>query len=149
VKDHDHDWSVPGTALELTFTIDFWQGPTDAIVQCGQCGDFALLRLLHWSDRNLSKRIFVVAALPEAAVGIFLRNMRSDYCDLSRHKAEVDSLLATAESPSGVIEADVPGLEVIACHGTEVMQGRPVKSWRDVAPDESDPHWLELIDSHT
>lgn len=150
MTDHRHTWCLPGNSLDIVFTIDDWQGPTDALVRCTACDGcegcetIALLRLLHWSGPRLTKRIFAVSPLPDSAVSVFLRNMRSDYCDLHRHQAEVDALIATAEATSDVIVVDVAELRVLARHDPEVMRGRPL-SWRQSAPDESDPYWLDLL----
>lgn len=144
MTDHQHDWCAPGNALDLTFTIDFWQGPTDALVRCSRCGAFALLRLLHWSGPNLRTRVYALSELPARAVTVFLRNMRSDYCDLGRHQAEVDALIATAGPVSDVLVVDAASLRTLAHHDADVMRDRVV-SWRRSTPDETDPHWLELV----
>lgn len=143
-----HDWRTPGKSLDAVFVIDDWQGPTDLVVQCRECRAYALLRLLHWSGRNLTTRIFAVAGLDTQAMGIFLRNMRSDYCDLSRHGAETAMLMATASPLSCGVILRVPELIVLA--SLDVMElGEPsLRSWRDQAPDEKNAAWLAVLQHH-
>lgn len=128
------------------FVIDDWQGPTDAVARCVHCGTYTLLRMLHWGGRNLSRRIFATAPLPAAAVEVFLRNMKSAYCDLSRHQAETDALAATAEPVDGGVIVTVPEMAVIARLPRDELGETRIRSWREETPDERDPFWNAIIE---
>ena len=143
-----HDWQRQGAHCNVIFVIDDWQGPTDAIVQCGGCDACALLRMLFWQGRNLSTRIFAAAGLDSDSVAIFLRNMRSAYCDLSRHSAETGALIATAGPVDCGLVARVPDMEVLAPLTAADLGKFTLSSWRDQAPDEADPFWLALLSRH-
>ena len=149
MTDCTHDWLQTGSSLAAAFVIDEWQGPTDFVVRCTGCGTYALLRLLHWSGRNLATRIFSVAYLDSQAMEIFLRNMRSDYCDLSRHSAETAMLVATASPLSCGVILRVPELEILASLDLAELGNQPARSWRDQAPAENDPRWLEVLQQHS
>lgn len=148
MKKCTHDWSIPGSELKPVFVIDDWQGPTDAIVRCQACGAYVLIRLLHWSGRNLATRIYALASLDDDAVHIFLRNMKSAYCDLSRHGAETDMLIATATGIDGGVILQVPELRVRSRLEAAELGDRKIVSWRSEAPDETDSHWLAILSNH-
>jgi len=141
----NHDWERQGAPLTVAFTIDSWQGVTDAIVRCTGCGAWALLRLLHWSGRNLSTRIFAVSALDNQAVTVFLRNMKSDYCDLERHRAEVEALTSTAGPVSRVVVTRMPEMHVTASLEPSGIGAFSIASWRSRPPREDDPLWQGVL----
>ena len=99
---------------------------TDCMVQC-DCGQYALLSMLDWSGPRLERRIYAVSALPDEPAAVFLRNMRSDYCDLTRKAHEVAALYASADAVSAVLAAEVPQLTVLATEEATVR--RPL--WRE------------------
>lgn len=140
-----HDWDAAGRQLTVVFTIDGWQGATDAIVRCAGCGTPALLRLLHWSGRNLGTRVFAVSGLDSREVDVFLRNMKSDYCDLERHRAEVDALMATTGPVSRVIIARVPEMRTLASIDPSTLGTLSIASWRNRPPREQDPFWQAVL----
>lgn len=143
-----HDWQRADTKLDVQFVLDQWQGPTDAVVRCGVCGEVALLRLLHWSGRNLCTRIYALASIDSAAFAVFVRNMRSASCDLSRHGAEVQALMATAAPVSEGLIVLVPEMQVLATLDLGEIGKIAIKSWRDIAPVENDPRWLAILSRH-
>jgi len=140
-----HDWERQDRPLAVAFTIDSWQGATDAIVRCAGCGAYALLRLLHWSGRNLSTRIFAVSGLNNPAVTVFLRNMKSDYCDLERHRAEVEALTSTAGPVSRVVVTRMPEMHVTASLEPSGIGAFSIASWRSRPPREDDPLWQGVL----
>lgn len=148
MTDCRHTWLRQGELLEPAFIIDDWQGPTDAVVRCRDCGHFMLLRLLHWRGRNLATRIFALADLDDQAVTVFLRNMKSAFCDLSRHGAEADMLIATASAITGGVILEAPQLHVLAPLGTAELGNPKLESWRKQAPDPDDPKWLAVLSAH-
>lgn len=131
--DCTHSWSEPGPQ-RVAFTIDAWQGLTDGLIQCAACGQYAVVNLLDWGGRNLRFRIFSVASAESKTASVFLRDMNSDYCDLSRHQAEVNALLAATEQPSLLILASVPGVNVIK--SLPVAERNPEPGfWRESIPN--------------
>ena len=123
---HIHDWLRLEATLEVRCEIDGDNGITDAVIVCS-CGQHALINLLDWTGPRLARRVFSVSLLGADPVGVFLRNMRSDYCDLTRKAAEVAALAATAEGAAAVLAADTPELRVLAVEQTAVR--RPF--WRE------------------
>jgi len=95
-NDCHHDWLVSGEPLNPCFTIDFWQGLTSGLVKCEACQQYNLLHLQAWQGRNLRDRIYSCAPLLNSSAAVFLRNMNSDYCDLTRKQQEVDALIVSA-----------------------------------------------------
>lgn len=148
MNDCRHDWLRQEANLTPVFIIDEWQGPTDAIIQCAACGRFALLRLMHWSGRNLLTRIYGLADLDNNAVSIFLRNMKSAYCDLSRHGAETDMLVATASPITGGVIVKAPEMRVLSHLDASELGQRRMDSWRHRSPDPADPAWLAVLEEH-
>jgi hypothetical protein len=140
--DCTHSWSEPGPQ-RVAFTIDAWQGLTDGLIQCATCGQYAVVNLLDWGGRNLCFRIFSVALAGSSTASVFLRNMNSDYCDLSRHQAEANALLAATERPCRLILAGVPGLNVITSR--PVVERKPEPTfWRESIPNGET--WFPLFD---
>lgn len=141
--DCGHDWR--DEPVDIVLTIDACHGPTDALVKCPRCGQYYLLRLLHWQGPRLALRIFALATLPADSVTVFLRNMRSDYCDLSRHQAEVDALMAIAEPVSRISVIDMDQMRVVTDLPRAEAGKLDIKSWRRQAPREDDPRWRALL----
>ena len=83
--------------LKITFELDSWHGITDGIFECQHCHQFLILEMVDWSGEDQAIRIYMTAPVETAVVNVFLRNARSDYCDLTRHGQEVDALLAHAQ----------------------------------------------------
>ncbi len=123
---HVHTWDEVGAHLAVAFTIDAYGGVTDAVIEC-DCGRHALLNLLDWLGPNLDKRVYAVSESSTEATAVFLRNMRSDYCDLTRKAAEVNALAAAASPVTRVLGLRLPALQVIA-----TMQANPRRPiWRE------------------
>jgi hypothetical protein len=125
-----HCWCDQGK-LNITFTIDDWQGPTDALVRCTLCGTTAFLNVIDWAGKNLSSRVFSLSLLPNSAVQVFMRNMRSDYCDLERHRAEVEALITTRRAAESIVLTR--DLQVVSIQ--PVTSRKPkLAAWRDDLP---------------
>lgn len=143
-----HDWQRVGTRLQVVYSIDDWQGVTEAVVCCSACQAHALIRMLHWRGRNLATRVFSLAPLPAQVVSVYLRNMKSAYCDLTRHAAESTALFAAAGDLTGGVIVEVPDMLIIGVLGPEELGGRRPRSWRDQPPDEKDPFWASVLAQH-
>ena len=121
--------------------IDDWLGPTLAIIRCRGCNQYALIHLLAWSGKNLSKRIFAVRELSEATVATYLANISRDYCDLTRKESETQALLQAALEPGCLILVDVSTLQIIGAQTTTNIERKPRYSdWQEIKADHWD-HW--------
>lgn len=127
---------MEGATLRIHYVLDADNGVTDAIVACS-CGQYALLNLLDWTGPGLARRVFSVSLLQDKPVRIMLRNLRSDYCDLSRKHAEIAALCATADRVGVVLAADVPELRVRAVERACVR--RPL--WREDLATPGETGW--------
>lgn len=85
-----------GEHLDFQAVIDHWQGVTAGLFLRSDSGELALAWLIAWDGPRLSERVYAVADVPSENARVYLRNMRSDYCDLGRHQAETDALIASA-----------------------------------------------------
>lgn len=129
--------------------LDDWLGPTLAIIQCHGCHQYALIHLLAWSGKNLSKRIFAVRELPAAIVATYLRNISRDYCDLTRKVSETDALLQAAAKPDHLILVETPSFRVDGVQTTINLERSPrYQDWQEIkAADWC--HWETLLrDQH-
>lgn len=142
-----HDWLQAGVRPTLTLTIDAWQGSTDAVLTCQQCGGHAIMRLVHWHGRNLDHRVFAIYDLPAHAAAVFLKDMGTGYCDLSRHQAELNALLGAAGPARALITMSMAQGSIGRVFDSSALAGRKVRSWRDDPPVENDPHWLALFNA--
>ena len=138
---HLHDWLVTGAVLDVAFELDAHNGVTDAILRCRGCGQYGLLGLLDWASPKLTCRVYAVAELSAEPVAVFLRNMRSEFCDLTRKSAEHAALCATAEPANVVIAAEVPALAVLASQQARVR--RP--AWREDLLRPGESGWLQRL----
>ena len=120
-----HAWNCVGETLPLVFVIDAHDGVTDAIAECS-CGQHALLNLLDWAGKHLQERVYTVSELATEPARVFLRNIRSDYCDLTRKAAEVEALGVAASAVSAVLGLSLPDLRVVATEKAHTR--RPI--WR-------------------
>ena len=127
-----HTWSQTGSQLSFSYTIDYWQGATTGLVQCTDCRNMALIHLQAWSGTNLTRRVYSVALLNQRVAQTFLRNMRSDYCDLSRKASEVDALISVANPVETVLLVD--GQTVIRILATETSPPTGYHAWREALP---------------
>lgn len=111
------------------------------LVQCRDCGSPAILQLLAWRGARLKERVYSIAELPEDATEVFLRNMQSAYCDLTRQSHEVEALINL-----GVIKQigcfELPELLCRDIHTyTEPVRHPP---WEEIL--DGDPTWWTYFD---
>lgn len=142
-----HDWLEPGATLNVEFTIDSWQGPTEAIVACNGCGSYALLRLVYWCGSALATRCYALSLMAPQPVRTFLRDMGTPYCDLARHEAELAALYSVAAPVSRIVVAVVPGMKVLASHDSSVLPDFKIMPWRQLRAETQDSRWRALIPS--
>jgi hypothetical protein len=64
----------------------------DGLMGCQFCGQKLLLRLLDWRGHQLEQRIYSIGLVPSDVGDVFIRNMRSDYCDLKRQDDPITDL---------------------------------------------------------
>lgn len=132
------------TTLKIVFELDSWHGITDGIFECERCHQFLMLEMIDWSGPGQAIRIYMTATVATAVVNVFLRNARSDYCDLTRHGQEVDALLAHAKWRC---------LTVLDCHSLKILKLVPLtsemklvnRSWREALPGKEDTYWFDQV----
>jgi len=74
--------------------------------------------------------------------------MKSNYCDLTRHAAEIAALEASADRTSGGLIANGPDMTVLSTLEVGELGGPKIRSWRESSPDEGDPFWLAIVSRH-
>ncbi|XOV88445.1 MAG: hypothetical protein ACFHX7_00860 [Pseudomonadota bacterium] len=141
-----HDWGRPGCQLHLAVVADEWQGATTAIARCSGCGASSLLQLLAWQGKNLANRVYLLSPIPARVTDVFLRNIRSSYCDLSRHGHEFAALVAATERPAGLIATRLPDLLVLAMRAIPEGTRYPVPDWRELDGGTDIPELQALLD---
>ena len=90
----EHSWLVPGARTPLAHCFEDWQGLICGLVQCQYCGSPAVLQLIAWRGKQLEDRLYSVGELPDDATEVSIRNMQSDYCDVTRQDREVEALMS-------------------------------------------------------
>ena len=135
---------MPGHTSSIAFTFDYWQGLVAGLLCCDTCGHYGLARLLDWRGGQLEQRIFSIANLKREPTSVFLRNMNSDYCDLSRKTAEWNALIAT--SPARLLGLfQLPEMRCLASRNLIESPGYP--DWRQLAVDApNSPWWTKFTD---
>lgn len=93
-----HNFADDRGRLAFQHVIDDWQGVTSGLARCRYCNADFLLHLQAWRGTRLNERVYAAFTLDPDVASVFLRNMRSDFCDLSRHAAEVEALLAACSA---------------------------------------------------
>ena len=136
----EHSWCTPGSAPTLAHIFEDWQGLIRGLALCRHCGAPALLELLAWRGRNLNERIYSIGVLPRSATEVFIRNMQSAYCDVTRYANEIDALthmgqveqIGWFQLPEYVCQAVITAPKPL-----------PHKNWRDIDPKD-DTWWHEF-----
>jgi len=134
---HQHSWELPEARLEPAVVLEDWLGPVTALLKCRECATHALIYLVAWQAPELKHRIFALRFVPDGAAATYLRNIRSDYCDLTRKQNETDALIAAAEPVSHLVEV----YDSDRICGVTATSSRPtLVPWRDIDPDDF-PAW--------
>jgi len=143
---HTHEWLNQSARVNLVFTFNDWQGVVNGILQCRRCNDFCVIRLLDWSNKNLRTRIFSLASLPDESASVFLRNMNSEYCDLSRKQHETEALYHSLDPVTHIIAIGLPDLMILGV--VPFATPMPIKypDWHTLAPDPANSSWFQLFD---
>ena len=139
--DCQHSWQTVGATSAVAHTFEDWQGLVSGLVQCGFCGAPAILTLLAWRGAGLKQRIYSIAELPVAATEVFMRNMQSAYCDLTRQQHEVEALTNLGR----IQEVSLFTLPALTCQKTISITNRPDhRPWQEIKTDE--PQWWSLFE---
>ena len=75
--------------------LDWYDGPVVAVVRCERCEACGWLELIDWHPRR-TLRVFALAAIRDADVTLYFRDRARGSCDISRSRAELDALAASA-----------------------------------------------------
>ena len=111
---HIHSWQRINHQLDFDIVLNDWLGPTQALICCDDCDDFALIHLIGWDGDRMEKRIFAVRDLPGAVVETFRSNISRDYCDLTRKQSETQALIHASAREASVIEISLPRNRICA-----------------------------------
>ena len=142
---HIHDWFDAFAKLTLHLTFNDWQGVVNGMLRCHACDEFAVIRLLDWGHKNLRTRIFSLASLPVDSAHIFLRNMNSDYCVLSRKQQETEALYHSLDPVAHIVAIGLPELVIL---GVQSVPTKPIKypDWHTLTPHPETSPWFQLFD---
>jgi hypothetical protein len=115
----------------------------DGLISCSRCNATALARLLAWRGENLDLRMFSLAEIDSEPARTFLRNIASDYCDLTRKQAEWEALIATA-MPTRIGVFQLPKLLCVDVRPLSVAPDYP--DWRQLSEEDSRQNawWAEF-----
>jgi hypothetical protein len=136
----------PGAAMpELAHAFLFQNGAIDALMRCSACGAHALLRMLDWAPPAFTRRVYSLAALRDADVALYLRDLARGSCQVSRASAELDALVASAGACERLIALDVASERVIAsARLPRGLSGEPA-SFPERLPHTSDVRWFAAL----
>ena len=104
----------PGTTIETVHVLDDYLGMTDAIVRVD--GDAFLIESVDWDPTTTHPRVFRTGHLADTIVDDFMRDVRRDYCDLTRKATQVSSLGEQADWSDALAVIDVRTAEILARH---------------------------------
>tara|TARA_R110002072_G_scaffold64_15_gene530 strand:- start:17712 stop:18266 length:555 start_codon:yes stop_codon:yes gene_type:complete len=132
-------------ASSVVYEFEHWQGVVDGIIGCSACGQTALIRLLDWRGEQLQQRIYSIGLIPTEVSDVFLRNMRSHYCDLQRKHDERQALYSAVPATQiGLFS--LPDMQCEKNHSVASPIQYP--KWQQLAPDHPDsPWWPFFLDN--
>lgn len=136
MSNHQHSWATSGTTIKPVVAMDDWMGPVMGLLRCAECGLYGLIYLVAWEAPELRNRIFALRMVPRQAATIYLRNISSDYCDLTRKQSETDALLSSADNVSQLLATT--DMTVQQAVFTDARP--PIVAWRDINPADY-PQW--------
>lgn len=90
--------------------------------------------MVSWRGERLQDRTYSIGSLPEAATEVFIRNMQSAYCDVTRHNREIDALLSL-RTISHLGRFKLPELECLELTPATPPIKHP--DWRQLEPEAS------------
>lgn len=135
-----------GDALPELAHAFLWQdGAIDAVWRCRACGAHALARLVDWAPPSFARRVYALAALAEADVALFLRDIARGSCDVRRASAELDALCAAAGPTDALVALDVATERVVAAGAPPLGARREPGPWPARLPAASDTTWFAAL----
>jgi hypothetical protein len=138
---------APGAAplrLAPDEILDWYDGPVEAVLRCPRCGACGWLELLDWEPRR-RLRVFVLAALREVAVALYLRNRARGSCDVARARAELAALAASAGPCERLLALELPELRIVAAAGVGPGLVLPAGAWAERIPAPEDGRWFARL----
>ncbi len=117
--------------FRVVHTFDEQFGLTDGLVQCGCCQAYYLLELTRWPDAAADARTFRVLAVDTDNAERFIQNVARDYCDLQRHRQELQALQVSARLSAWQLTLDVA--QHLLLQVNKIADGTTVAlvSWRE------------------
>ena len=122
--------------------LNDWLGPTQALIRCDDCKDFALIHLIGWDGDRMQKRIFAVRDLPREATDTFKSNISRDYCDLTRKQSETQALIQCSARDASLIEISLPDHRINAISARKCNP--KVQDWQALS-EQDYRHWHEFM----
>jgi hypothetical protein len=132
--------------MTLCYTFDDWHGVVNGILHCQGCDEYSVIRLLDWGGFNLRTRIFSLACLPADSAWVFLRNMNSDYCDLTRKQDEAHALYHCLNPVMFIVAIELPDLVLLDKVPKSTAPPITYPDWRVLSPDQDNSPWFALFD---
>ncbi len=142
-------WQDNTARLSLIHTLDDWQGLINGIVYCPRHDQHAVVRMLDWGEKNLQNRVYSLANVARDSVEVFLRNMSTDYCDLTRRQNEVSALYTSSDPVESIILLHLPELEVLGTCPADGLPALEYRHWQQIKPDPASSQWFKLFDPKT
>jgi len=121
--------------------LEWNDGPVVAVVRCAQCSAVALAVLLDWS-RSRRVRVFGLAALPEATLALYRRNVARGSCDLGRASLEQQALFAATGPAQRLLVLDTASGEVVDWRPLPGRAGLPDEPWAERVPPVTDDRFF-------
>ncbi len=107
--------------------LDYYQGITDALISVE--GQYYLAAMIAWDEAKTMLRAYAISPVGDQVASVFLRNMRSDYCDLARKSQEIEALVTASDASMGVLVTDLN--DVSTAYLQTVTEKLSKRSWRD------------------
>jgi ribosomal protein S18 acetylase RimI-like enzyme len=120
-------------------------GVIDAIVQCGECRAYALMRMLDWAPPEYALRVYGLSALGSEDCAIYLRNVARGSCQVSRASAELEALVAAAGPMQELLAVDTRREKVISSGRPTPELAREPGPFPERLPAQDDARWFEHL----
>ena len=129
--------------------LDAYDGPTEAVVACNECGETGLIALLDWGGPHLQTRLFGVAGIPARISREFAARAGGPSCQLDRARQEAEALVSWAGRPELLIACNLEEGELVAARALDpsdrTLPGSWARSWQDTLPEMSDDRWFRQL----
>jgi hypothetical protein len=138
---------APGPApfeIDASAVPDWHGAPVEAIARCTRCDGCAWLELLD-VDPPAGVRIFALAPLAAADAALFLRDRARGSCDVSRERAELEALAASAGRFERLVALAWPERRVVAVAGPGPGFAMPPGPWEARVPAPADARWFARL----